>query len=426
MMERLQRGQGSGANPSSNSAGGNEVISLVAMLMKRDKQREKERKEEKRLEAEEKKREKELEAKKWESLLSKSMSKGGDSGKKRKKDEDWKSEEKEMFTATVDIKDDGHDVLCWEVRNRLVTPNGKPEDWWSKEVPVRRGPMLGSNLVVDHLMPGRVHETTAVKVYDRTEVLELKHLLTKNSGHLGSVKQKVRTDYNATEGSVATSIETDYKGASDVHEAVEGIFNLVVYTHMARPWDYMPIAMLRAGHQMRWFVGVTRNPTEQSKVIERWVNEVMVIASQRARQSKPPPVYEEMLRVARNVCHAANLPERGLMSGDLYGGNGDLARRNRELEGQVRDLKNANRDLRNGRRDRGDKDDGRRDRDRDEERRRDRRKVTENKLQETCKAWNTAAGCGDNSCNLKHACSVVERDGRLCWDRRHKATEHPK
>ena len=57
MMERLQRGQGSGANPSSNSAGGNEVISLVAMLMKRDKQREKERKEEKRLEAEEKKRE---------------------------------------------------------------------------------------------------------------------------------------------------------------------------------------------------------------------------------------------------------------------------------------------------------------------------------------------------------------------------------
>ena len=417
------------SNPSGNTpatAGGNEMLGLMAMMMKRDKQREKERKEERKLEAERLRQEKEerrQQEKKWESLLTKS-GKDGDAGKKRKKDEDWKSEEKELFQASVDIEDDGHEILCWKVRNHLVTPNGKPEDWW-KGLPAKRGPMLGCNLVVDHLMPGRVHETTAVKIYDRAEVLELKHLLTKNSGHLGAVKQKVRTDYNASEGSVATSIETDYKACSDVHEAVEGVLNLMVHTYMARPWDYMPMAMVRAGHQMRWFAGVTRNPAEQRSVIERWVNELMVLNSQRARQSKPPPVYEEMLKVARNVCHAANLSERGLMSGDAYGSGGDKDRKIRDLESQIRDLKNANRELRSGRgeRDRRDRNDERRDRDGD--RKPGNWKITDRKMAETCRNWNTAAGCGDNSCKLKHSCNKVEKDGRLCWGQ-HKATEHPK
>ena len=147
---------------------------------------------------------------------------------------------------------------------------------------------------------------------------------------------------------------------------------------------------------------------------------MLVVSSQRARQSKPPPVYEEILKLARDVCHAANLPERGLMSGDAYGSGGDLARKNRDLENQVRDLKNTIRELRSGRgdRDRRDRKDERRDRD-------GKWKVTDRKMAETCRDWNTAAGCGDNNCKLKHACNKVETGGRLCWGQ-HKATEHPK
>ena len=47
----------------------------------------------------------------------------------------------------------------------------------------------------------------------------------------------MKTDYIAMEGSLATSIEMDYKAASEVFGAVEGVYNLVVYTYMARPWD---------------------------------------------------------------------------------------------------------------------------------------------------------------------------------------------
>ena len=112
--------------------------------------------------------------------------KGKEATKKRRKEEDWRSEGKELRRATVDLEDDCHEVLCWEAR-RMGNPNGKPDDWWTKEVPVKTGPMLGANLVVDHLMAGRIHEVTACKIYDRTEPLELKHFLTKNSGHLGAL-----------------------------------------------------------------------------------------------------------------------------------------------------------------------------------------------------------------------------------------------
>ena len=132
-----------------------------------------------------------------------------------------------------------------------------------------------------------------------------------------------------------------------------------------------------------------------------------------------------MLKVARNVCHAASLAERGLMSGDAYGSGGDKDRKIRDLENQIRDLKNASRELRSGRgeRDRRDRNDERRDRDGD--RKPGNWKITDRKMAGTCRNWNTGAGCGDNSCKLKHACNKVEKDGRLCWGQ-HKATEHPK
>ena len=56
-----------------------------------------------------------------------------------------------------------------------------------------------------------------------------------------------------------------------------------------------------------------------------------------------------MLKVARNVCHAASLAERGLMSGDAYRSGGDKDKRMRELESQVRDLRNGRGGIRTGR-----------------------------------------------------------------------------
>ena len=96
-----------------------------------------------------------------------------ESGKKRKSGEDWKSEDKEVYVVYVGeekvaTEDDAHEKFAWEVRAKLLTPNGKPEDWWTKETPVKTGPRLGANLYMDHMMAGRINETTACKIYDRT------------------------------------------------------------------------------------------------------------------------------------------------------------------------------------------------------------------------------------------------------------------
>ena len=346
--------------------------------------------------------------------------------KKRKKEDEWKSQEKEVFKASVDIEDDSHLKLCWEVRGRLQNPNGKPDKWWTEEVPIKTSPALGANLVMGHLMPGRIHETTAVKLADRKEVLELKSFLTKNSGHLGAVRQKLRTEYN-TGGSVSTSIETDFKAASDVREAVEGVLNLAAYLHMIRPFDYTGLGMLRAGHQITWFAGVARNGQEQARLIERWVNEVLVTAAQRGRQGLPPPVFEDMTGAAKQVCQAANLPESGLIAGETLGGARPGQEENlgkiQNLQAQVKAIE---RKLESGRR-KGDREDrGRDDRGRDERRRRHLSpRTTEEKLRITCSKWNTEGeGCErETNCTLKHQCNKVLRQGFVCWAN-HKAYEH--
>ena len=80
----------------------------------------------------------------FEKLLE-GLKKGG--GSKRKKDDDWKSEDKVTFTEVVEVVDNSHDKLCWKIRNVLRNPNGLPADWWDKEVLNKTSPMLGANLV---------------------------------------------------------------------------------------------------------------------------------------------------------------------------------------------------------------------------------------------------------------------------------------
>ena len=137
-------------------------------------------------------------------------------------------------------------------------------------------------------------------------------------------------------------------------EAVEGILNIQAYIHLVRPWDYMGVTMGRVAHQVRWFSGVTRSATEQGKLLERWVNEILVKNTQRARQSKPPPVYEEMLAIAKSVCNMAGLADTGLTTGDPYC-------RVRVEDSRIKDLENTVKQLRGqldrerGKRDRSDR-----------------------------------------------------------------------
>lgn len=353
----------------------------------------------------------------------------GEGGQKRKKD-DHEPEEKVTVKAGLEggemKEDDAHEVINWELRAKLANPNGPVDQWWTKDTPVKTGPRLGSNLNLEALTPGRVNEATSYKVYDRCEVLASKHWLTKNSGHLGSLKKNVRTDYRADEGSVRTSVEVDYRGAGDCWEAVEGVLNYAAHLWAVRPWDYSGLAMLRAGHGVRWFQGVARSPADQAKTIEKFISEAHVRNVQKGRQGKPPLTYEDLVKLAKDICHMADLPEAGLMTGDPYSGQvkgkkdqrdleADRRRRQEDGSGRRREAERSERRGHSG----GGRDS--RDREGERERQKDRdKKELERKLAFTCEAFNSKDGCKPKAgevCRDKHNCNRVVGPHSLCWGR---------
>ena len=232
------------------------------------------------------------------------------------------------------------------------------------------------------------------------------------------------------------SFETDWKSHGTCWEAVEGIFNYAAHLHLARPHDYMGLAMLRAGHQIRWFSGVARGPKEQGTLLERWCNEAFLRNSQCAKQSKPPPDYEELVALAKRTCNAAGLPyERALQAGDPYCGRPAQTQENdgnkslRELELKVEKMEKERKQAGGAGGSAGGAG-GRREDRWSRERGRSRRgdgermgKSLEEKVGFTCKKWNSRGGCDDKRCDDKHQCSRVV-NGMLCWGS-HPEYEHP-
>ena len=53
-------------------------------------------------------------------------------------------------------------------------------------------------------------------------------------------------------------------------------------------------------------------------------------------------------------------------------------------------------------------------------------KTTEGKVSMCCRYWNSSGGCHlpESECRYKHQCSVVLREGRVCWARKHYAANH--
>jgi hypothetical protein len=110
--------------------------------------------------------------------------------KKRKTMEDYHPEEVRLFDESVQIVDNGHNILDFVVRQKLRPINSDPSVYWKKHPEgfkqVER-PIVGA-LFMEHLMPGSIHEATLCKFHDRGAIVQLKNFLSKNSG----VKERER------------------------------------------------------------------------------------------------------------------------------------------------------------------------------------------------------------------------------------------
>ena len=57
-----------------------------------------------------------------------------------------------LIDETIEVKDKGHKVIDWKLRNKLHPINGDPEKYWSSRTwDTELSPNLGGNFVLGHI-----------------------------------------------------------------------------------------------------------------------------------------------------------------------------------------------------------------------------------------------------------------------------------
>ena len=89
--------------------------------------------------------------------------------------------------------------------------------------------------------------------HDTHKFLELKHFLNKNSGMVSKIKRQWEFTPAEEEQLAIGRHERTWAEIDTVHEAVEGVLNLVCLEHQVRNYSYSMLAILRACHQVRCY-----------------------------------------------------------------------------------------------------------------------------------------------------------------------------
>ena len=297
--------------------------------------------------------------------------------------------------------------------------------------------MVGQNLYLSHLMPGRVNKATIRKCHDRSELVTCKALSSNNSGIHGEKKINYKLQDNEDDTTVLLGAR-NYVECRTVYETIDSVFNYAAIIHQIRPFSYEALSLLRSLHHVRYFYGITDEPKTQKLLLEKYISEVWAYNQRRGSESKHPATFKKLIELAKEVVVLCGHSTDNLMSKvDPYCGKKtlaatkkleDLEKENKDLRTQLKQHQQRTNTYGNG---------GNQARGRGGFRGRgaganhvsnnnggqnDISGLTKQKIQETCGLYNAGSDC-DGSCNKKHLCSQVLRPGHLCW-RQHGMFEH--
>ena len=125
-------------------------------------------------------------------------------------------------------------------------------------------------------MNGDIHPGTLCKLSDKGAFVEIKNLLTKNSG-VGMEKKKLLKVMEVGQEDFSMGLNTNWAQAKTVWEVMDAGFNLLAAEFMIRSYSYSTIAMLRCLHDVRYFCGVTSNPKDQRSLVEDFFNKCLKV-----------------------------------------------------------------------------------------------------------------------------------------------------
>ena len=171
--------------------------------------------------------------------------------KKRKgADEDLEETEDTCINVSLTVKDDFGAAVDVRARSLLGrNPSAKPGDYWGpgegKRWPKTVSLVMATQVDLTHIMPSYIATETVLARHDTTRFVELKHFTNRNSGLSGKITKTWKLGGSAGEDSLGLKHSREWAEVVGVHEAMEGVLNMVVLEHHLRNYNYGPLVILR-------------------------------------------------------------------------------------------------------------------------------------------------------------------------------------
>ena len=219
---------------------------------------------------------------------------------KRRRDDELEEEEPVLIDEMVQVKDDSINIIDMGIRQRLKNPNSCPSEWWDASVMEKRcWPVMGQNMYLTHLMPGRVNALTIRKIHDRSVLVTVKGLSSKNSGVCGEKKMVYKLQQSTDDEDTILMGGRNYTDCKTVYDVVESVFNFAAICHQVRPYSYEALSLLRCLHHVRFFFGVTEDAKLQKQLLEKLIGEVFGYNQRRGAERKSPASFRKCLELAK-------------------------------------------------------------------------------------------------------------------------------
>ena len=219
-------------------------------------------------------------------------------GKKRKVEvsssESEEDQEPILIEKTFKVKDNGHDILDFKIRNSLRTINSKPENYF-KHLVRKVEPQL-ETVEMDHLTANTVNPRIIKKVHDAGAHLELKYF---DGGNITVESRAPKASFSARSGDIQTDLALDWVEPNTVWQCVDALLNYCTTVYSIRRDDYTPWVIMKVLHEIRYF-SICREPKLQKKVITEFVNCIFRKNEANVRKKTPPVEYTEALKIAEN------------------------------------------------------------------------------------------------------------------------------
>ena len=219
------------------------------------------------------------------------------SGKRKRKDSSTDSEDDQspiLVNKTFKVKDNGHDILDFEIRNKLRTINAKPDTYF-KHLIKKVEPQL-ETIEVDHLTANTVNPRIIKKVHDVSAHLELKYF---DAGNITVESRAPKASFKARGGDIQTDLALDWVEPDTVWQCVDALLNYCTTVYSVRRDDYTPWVIIKVLHEIRYFAAC-RDAKLQKKVITEFVNCIFRKNEANARKKSPPVEYTDALKIAEN------------------------------------------------------------------------------------------------------------------------------